>query len=170
MTMRVEARGQGRGVGAAPPVLLLALLVGAVAACGGGGGGGGGKMPGAGGGGGGGKMPGAGGSGGTGASGGTISCTLFQSQTTKICEEATGLSQAQADSLKQQCMAPPGDAGTTMAPLFTNGPCPRADSLGGCQLASGGVSTTSFSYEGGGLTPDDIRMICVAAGATYVAP
>lgn len=112
-----------------------------------------------------GAIVGCGGDGG-GGQGGEASCTLSAGGTLAICEEATGLTGAEVTQLQQDCM---GNAATTAT--FANGPCSRANALGGCRLPLGGGRTaTVWYYAGGGGTSADIQMLCAAAGATFIAP
>ena len=56
-----------------------------------------------------------------------------------------------------------------------DGPCSRVGALGGCRIASGGVSETVWYYadgedDGGGPMSSDIQMLCAEARRTFVAP
>jgi hypothetical protein len=59
--------------------------------------------------------------------------------------------------------------------MVVNAPCSRADTLGGCEITSGGVKE-SFWYSASGAdadvgaTPSDIQRLCSASGGTYFAP
>ena len=115
--------------------------------------------------------------GGGGGAAGEGSCTLSEGAADaglalQICEEATGLSAAQLDQLRQSCMVSGGglpDAGVAASAQFSNGPCSHVGALGGCRVAQGTISETIWYYAGGGA-PSDIQTLCAAAGATYVAP
>jgi len=43
---------------------------------------------------------------------------------------------------------------------FSFAPCPRAGALGGCRETIPAGAITSWYYEGGGMTVDEIRMMC----------
>jgi hypothetical protein len=111
---------------------------------------------------------------GCGGSSGTASCTVSQDEGSlgliKICIEAP------ASAFSQGC-EPAGttaaDAGIAVSAV--DGPCSRLDALGGCRIASGGVSETVWYYAdgvdaGGGPMSSDIQMLCAEAHATFVAP
>jgi len=90
-----------------------------------------------------------------------------------ICEEASGLTSAQLDQLRQQCVASGGgvpDGGVQAMAQFSAGPCSHAGALGGCRIVSGGMTATIWYYSNGGFTSADIQMLCATAGATFVAP
>jgi hypothetical protein len=112
---------------------------------------------------------------------GTASCTISQMVSLggtmlsqRICEEASGLSAAQEQQLKQQCMVPGGglgaDAGITQQETFAAGPCPRDGALGGCRVVQGGMTSIAWYYQMGSFTSADIQQLCTNAGATFVAP
>jgi hypothetical protein len=117
--------------------------------------------------------------GGSPGGGSTVSCTLTQGSASDplqvaICEEVAGLPAAQVEQLRQECMAAAlPDAGVTAQAVFANRACSHDNALGGCRVAAtGGVAATIWYYAApsGGFTADDIRMLCAASGATYVAP
>lgn len=112
--------------------------------------------------------------GGCGGSSGTTSCTVSQDEGSlgvlKICIEAP------ASVFAQGCEpagSTTGDAG--LAVNVADAPCSRAGALGGCRIASGGISETVWYYQegadaSGGAMSSDVQMLCAAAGATFVAP
>jgi hypothetical protein len=114
---------------------------------------------------------------GGGGAAGEGSCTLSEGVSDtgvalQICEEATGLSAAQLDQLRQTCTPSgggPSDAGVDVRAQFSNGPCPRAGALGGCRVVQGTITETIWYYAGVGAA-SDIQTLCAAAGAAYVAP
>ncbi len=106
------------------------------------------------------------GPGGGGPGGGEASCTLSAGTAISICEEATGLTAAEATQIQQDCTA---SGGTTA--MFANGPCSRVNALGGCRLdVGGGRTATVWYYSTAGFTSADIQMLCTAAGAAFIAP
>ena len=111
--------------------------------------------------------------GGGGTYAGLISCTQSENVESfgrlQACEEAQASARPQ---LQQGCAAPTGDGGS---PLVVNAPCSRVDTLGGCEITSGGFKET-FWYSGAGADaevgamPSDIQRLCSASGGTYFAP
>ena len=100
---------------------------------------------------------------------GPVSCTqteVIQSLgPLVVCEEAAISAGPQ---LQQGCTG--GDA------TFLNAPCSRVETLGGCEITSGGFAET-FWYSadaaadaGAGATPMDIQMLCASAGGTPLVP
>ena len=56
-----------------------------------------------------------------------------------------------------------------------NAPCSRSDTLGGCEITSGGFKEDFWYYASAsdgevGATPADIQRLCSASGGTYFAP
>jgi hypothetical protein len=103
---------------------------------------------------------------GGGSGSGEASCTLSAGASISICEEATGLTAAQAAQIQQDCT---GSGGTTAA--YANGPCSRVNALGGCRAEVGpGQTATVWYYSTAGFTSADIQMLCTSAGAAFVAP
>ena len=104
---------------------------------------------------------------------GLISCTQSENVESfgllQACEEAQASARPQ---LQQGCAAPTADGGS---PTVVNAPCSRVDTLGGCEITSGGFKET-FWYSGAGADadvgamPSDIQRLCSASGGTYFAP
>jgi hypothetical protein len=75
--------------------------------------------------------------------------------------------------LQQGCTAATTiDAGS---PTVVNAPCSRVDTLGGCEITSGGFKETFWYYGAGGdaevgATPSDIQGLCSGSGGAYFAP
>ncbi len=112
-----------------------------------------------------------GGGGGGGAYTGQISCTQTENVAgfglLEACEEAPASARAQ---FQQGC--PTTDGGS---PTVMNAPCSRVDTLGGCEITSGGFKQSFWYYGSGadaevGATPADIQRLCSASGGTYLTP
>lgn len=106
--------------------------------------------------------------------GGLISCTQSENiegfGLLEACEEAPADARAQ---FQQGCTAPTTDGGG--GATVVNAPCPRLDTLGGCEITSGGFKESFWYYGSGadaeaGATPADIQRLCSASGGTYSAP
>jgi hypothetical protein len=113
--------------------------------------------------------------------GGVVSCTLVEffdaGQTATLCFEVPA---SGGQSLQQGC-APGGDL---TAPLdagsvtFTNQPCSRNDTLGGCRTSAYGLIQDQWYYGSGGnsltsvfgQTASDIKTLCGDMGDSYLAP
>jgi len=108
---------------------------------------------------------------------GVVSCTeanasIFGSMT--ICEEAAA---SHRSDVQQACVLP-ADAGLGTAGVsarFADGPCSRANALGGCTANSKGITATIWYYNSSGVggatgTPADIQTMCSGIGGTFVAP
>ncbi len=105
---------------------------------------------------------------------GLISCTRSTNVQglglLEACEEAPASARSQ---FQQGCTA-----ATTVdggSPTVANAPCPRVDTLGGCQITSGGFEESFWYYGAGGdgevgAMPSDIQRLCSASGGTYFAP
>jgi hypothetical protein len=118
---------------------------------------------------------GAGGSTGSGGSGGP-SGTLTASCTGSIgvglpglavCEEVTGLTSAEVTQFQMTCAAS-ADGGATVT--FAQGPCSRANALGGCRTTEQGHTVTIWYSATTGITQAQIQQLCAQAGLTFVAP
>ncbi|HTB59993.1 MAG TPA: hypothetical protein VLC06_19105 [Polyangia bacterium] len=106
---------------------------------------------------------------------GLISCTQSENiegfGLLEACEEAPADARSQ---FQQGCTAPTTTDGG-VRPTVVNAPCSRLDTLGGCEITSGGFKE-SFWYYGSvadadaGATPADIQRLCSASGGTYSAP
>ena len=105
---------------------------------------------------------------------GLISCTQSENVESfgvlQACEEIEASARMQ---LQQGCTAATTtDAGS---PTVVNAPCSRVDTLGGCEITSGGFKET-FWYSGAGADaevgamPSDIQRLCSASGGAYFAP
>lgn len=104
---------------------------------------------------------------------GLISCTQTENIESfgllQACEEAAASARAQ---LQLGCTAATADGGS---PTVVNAPCSRVDTLGGCEITSGGFKE-DFWYQASdsdadvGATPSDIQRLCSASGGTYFAP
>jgi len=118
------------------------------------------------------------GPGGSGATSGSASCTYTETisfgNTTSsftFCGEASGLTSDQINSLKMTCVPrEPVDGGISMSGVYSDGPCPLANRIGGCTITSGAYTQTAWYYGGGSLTADDVPDACKAAGGTYIKP
>ena len=106
---------------------------------------------------------------------GLISCTQSEDiegfGLLEACEEASASARPQ---LQQGCTAPATSDGG-QRPTVIDGPCPRVDTLGGCEITSGGFKESFWYYGAGadaeaGATPADIQRLCSASGGTYSAP
>jgi hypothetical protein len=116
--------------------------------------------------------------GGSGPGGGEGSCTLSESvpgsgPALVICEEATGLSPAAVEQLRQTCMLPTGsvpDAGVEAGAHFSYGPCSHVGAVGGCRVTTGAMTETIWYYAAGAGAPGaaEIQTLCAQAGATFV--
>lgn len=105
---------------------------------------------------------------------GLISCTQTENVESfgllLACEEVEADARVQ---LQQGCSAATtADAGS---PAVVNAPCSRVDTLGGCQITSGGFKETFWYYGAGadaevGATPSDIQRLCSGSGGAYFAP
>ena len=111
--------------------------------------------------------------GGGGTYSGSISCTQVEEVEgfglLQVCEEAMASARPQ---LQQGCSSP--TAGGGRAPVM-NAPCARTNTLGGCQITSGGFAE-SFWYAAASpdaeanATPADIQTLCAGAGGTMLTP
>lgn len=88
----------------------------------------------------------------------------------EACEEAPASARSQ---FQQGCTAATtADGGS---PVIADAPCPRVNTLGGCEITSGGFEETFWYYGAGadaevGAMPSDIQRLCSASGGTYFAP
>jgi hypothetical protein len=83
-----------------------------------------------------------------------------------VCREwPGGYTEAQQD-----CQGASGamDGGITVSPMFVNGPCPRANIVGGCHSVMDGVTFTDWYYPPEVATTADVMNACVQGGTTYV--
>ena len=97
---------------------------------------------------------------------GLISCTQVEDVAgfgaLQVCEEAAASARP---LLRQGCSPLP----------VVDAPCSRANTLGGCQITSGGFAE-SFWYAApaadaqAGATAADIQMLCAGAGGTMLTP
>ena len=103
------------------------------------------------------------------------SCTMTQTlgaDTTMICEEVPA---SLSGRLRATCNSsstnyPP--AGTATA-TYTDGPCSRVGSVGGCTMTVDGLNMTVWYYydvTSGNQTSVDVKLLCSRPGSTYVAP
>jgi len=102
---------------------------------------------------------------------GLISCTQIEDVAgfgaLQVCEEAMASARS---PLQQGCTSP--TAGGGRAPVV-DAPCSRTNTLGGCQITSGGFAE-SFWYAAAaadaqpGATAADIQMLCASAGGTML--
>jgi hypothetical protein len=114
--------------------------------------------------------------GGTGPSPDTVSCTITQtinaggmSFTQSFCTESSGLTPDQINAQRTSCSATIDlDGGIMQAGMFAQGPCSRANVIGGCRITSGGFSSTSWYYANAALTVDQLKTICSNIGGTFV--
>ena len=106
---------------------------------------------------------------------GLISCTRSENVESfgllQACEEVEASARVQ---LQQGCTTSTStaDGGN---PTVVNASCSRVDTLGGCQITSGGFKETFWYSASGadadvGATPSDIQRLCSASGGTYFAP
>jgi hypothetical protein len=105
---------------------------------------------------------------------GLISCTQAENVESfgllQACEEIEAGARLQ---LQQGCAAATTTDGGV--PTVVNAPCSRVDTLGGCQITSGGFKETFWYYLAGsdadvGATPSDIQGLCSGSGGAYFAP
>jgi len=112
--------------------------------------------------------------------GGVSSCTLVEffdaGQTATLCFEVPTNG---GQSLQQSCasgdLAAPIDAGSV---TFKDGPCSRADTLGGCRTSAYGLIQDQWYYGSGGdsgtsvfgQTASDIKTLCSDMGDSYLPP
>ena len=105
---------------------------------------------------------------------GLISCTQSENVESfgllQACEEVQASARLQ---LQQGCAAATTTDGGS--PTVANAPCSRVDTLGGCEITSGGFKETFWYSASGadaevGAMPSDIQRLCSASGGTYFAP
>jgi hypothetical protein len=78
------------------------------------------------------------------------------------CDEFSAPSE-QIGNLKQNC--------TTGGGTWSDGPCSRANALGGCELVDGDVTTTQWFYQSGSASSADmVKAYCQQNRATFVTP
>jgi hypothetical protein len=105
---------------------------------------------------------------------GLISCTQSENVESFGLLEACEEIQASARALLQQgCTATATTDGGS--PTVVDAPCSRVDTLGGCEITSGGFKETFWYYGADadadvGATPSDIQRLCSASGGTYFTP
>lgn len=93
-------------------------------------------------------------------SGAVASCTIAAAYT---CNEWGGFVDSQRAALMSGCAAPTG--------AFSNGPCDRANALGGCRVTTGGYDTTTWYYSRPGFTVDAVRSACgMVPNGAFVSP
>jgi hypothetical protein len=98
---------------------------------------------------------------GCGASNSNGSCNL-SSASLSGCDEFSAPS-AQIGNLKQNCTMGGG--------TWSDGPCTRANALGGCELVDANVTTTQWFYQKGNFsTADMVKAYCQQSRAMFVAP
>jgi hypothetical protein len=88
-----------------------------------------------------------------------------------VCREWTGASD-QVAARQADCayLAAPTDGGITLQTMFSNGPCPRTNIVGGCRSTYYGVTSTDWYYPPEVATTTDVMNICASAGTTFVSP
>jgi hypothetical protein len=115
---------------------------------------------------------------GTGVSSNAVSCTITQTisagtttDTFSFCIEVTGLTPDQIDAEKRSCNGMvslvDGGAGSNQTSSYADGPCPRANAIGSCNVTSGSFSQATWYYKDTVLTAADIERICKQAGGTF---
>jgi hypothetical protein len=84
------------------------------------------------------------------------------------CREWTGASD-QVAARQQDCdsAAGPTDGGVTVHAMFSQGPCPVANLVGGCRDTVGGITYTDWYY-GPNLPAIEVAAVCTYEGATFV--
>jgi hypothetical protein len=112
----------------------------------------------------------------SGSSGGASSCAFGLTNmpgdqpfsTAGVCREWTGASD-QVAARQEDCAALAAtDGGITLQTMFSNGPCPRTNIVGGCRSVYYGVTSTDWYYPPQAATTTDVMNICAAAGTTFV--
>ena len=105
---------------------------------------------------------------------GLVSCTWSENIRSlgplEVCEEASASARSQFQQGCATATTADGGSATVM-----NAPCPRLDTLGGCEITSGGFKASFWYYGPGadaevGATPSDIQSLCSGSGGTYFAP
>jgi hypothetical protein len=113
---------------------------------------------------------------GRGGAGGTSSCLYtFASgpgdqppADATSCREWKGASD-QVAARQQDCdsAAGPADGGITVHSMFSEGPCPVANIVGGCRDTVGGITYTDWYY-GPNLPAVEVAAACAEEGASFV--
>lgn len=118
---------------------------------------------------------------GPGSASGIASCTItdttkegpFISSFTQ-CIEISGATADQINNERNGCSKSTtlGDGGFVITPSFSEAPCSRSGAVAGCQVKSGNLSQTQWTYADGdgGLSAKDLARICTNSGGTTVAP
>ncbi|HEY6475485.1 MAG TPA: hypothetical protein VI456_02825 [Polyangia bacterium] len=112
-----------------------------------------------------------------GGSGGTSSCAFGFTNlpgdqpfnTAAVCREWTGASDQVASRQEDCASLATTDGGITLQTMFSNGPCPRTDIVGGCRGTYYGVTSTDWYYPSQAATTTDVMNICALAGTTFVS-
>ena len=102
---------------------------------------------------------------------GAESCTtiaMIPGRTLTSCVESIGLTADQLRVIESQCRA---NASAMVTSTFTHGPCSRTDAVGGCRLASGGFSQTTWYYLTIGIPAGTYQTSCeTTLHGTWVTP
>jgi hypothetical protein len=106
---------------------------------------------------------------------GLVSCTQLENVENfgllQTCEEVEASARSQ---LQQGCAAAVATDGGS-PPTVVDAPCSRAETLGGCEITSGGIKESFWYSPSGadaeaGATPSDIQRLCAGSSGTYLAP
>lgn len=84
------------------------------------------------------------------------------------CRDYEGLDSAGVQAQRADCLDPSLHGGTTGT--WSMAPCSHDGSLGGCRTVDSGVTTTLWSYAGGGSSVQNVMSTCAFAMGTYIAP
>ena len=114
-----------------------------------------------------------------GSGGGTSSCAFGITNmpgdqsfsTAGVCREWTGASD-QVAPRQEDCAsaATTTDGGLTLQTMFSNGPCPRTNIVGGCRNTSDGVTYTDWYYPLEASNTSEVMALCASGGKTFVPP
>ena len=91
--------------------------------------------------------------------------------TDDVCREWTGAAD-QVAARQQDCASFAGatDAGPAFQTMFSNGPCPRANIVGGCRNSLDGVPYIDWYSPPGAYNDVQAMDLCAAVGGTHVPP
>jgi len=79
-----------------------------------------------------------------------------------LCLEVTGGTEQDLTSDRQMCAA--------QGNRFAMEPCPHANALGGCRVARGALTITTWYYNDGFGDSAEIQQLCAGIGVPFVAP
>jgi hypothetical protein len=111
--------------------------------------------------------------------GGTSSCAFGITNmpgdqpfsTSGVCREWTGASD-QVASRQEDCasLATTTDGGLTLQTMFSSGPCPRTNIVGGCRNTNAGLTYTDWYYPLEASDVSEVMALCASGGKTFVPP